>query len=182
MKNYLIILIIIIACIIIVIFIPTSPPKNINSHIHEQLEIHSSELKDAKYSIVIDYSKPIFVKRLWIIELQSMKVISNYHISHARNSGIIYASRFSNKIGSNLSCKGNFKTLNTYKSQYGKGIYQIGMRLKGLDAGINDNTFERNIVFHTSYSPWSSGCFMTFPKINKKIVELTKEGNLLIVI
>ncbi|MCD8518429.1 MAG: murein L,D-transpeptidase catalytic domain family protein, partial [Flavobacterium sp.] len=100
----------------------------------------------------------------------------------ALKSGIIFAGKFSNEVGSNLSCKGTFKTANVYESNYGKGQYKIGLRLIGLDKDINDHTLERNIVFHSSYGFWSSGCFMTPPKINKKIIDLTKNGSMLIVL
>lgn len=164
-----------------IIFLPTNPPRKTQNEIIIQLEKHKEDFKLAKYAIIIDYSKPIYKKRLWIIEITTEKVVGNYHVSHALKSGLFYATKFSNEVGSKLSCKGTFKTSNIYESKYGKGKYKIGMRITGLDENINDHAFERNIVFHSSYGFWSSGCFMTPPKINKKIIDLTKDGSLLIV-
>jgi len=50
------------------------------------------------------------------------------------------------------------------------------MRIDGLENGINDNARQRAIVFHSSYSPWSDGCFMTVPAINKEIIKMTEGG------
>jgi len=166
----------------IIFYLPCSFDKDNFNLIEKELKTHSKQFNKPKYAIVIDYSKPFFKKRLWVVDINSKETILNSHVSHAKNSGWFWATEFSNVVGSEYSSKGTFKTLNSYESKHGKGIYKIGMRIKGLNKGVNDNVLKRNIVFHTSYGFWSAGCFMTAPKTNKKIIDLTKNGHILIVI
>lgn len=162
-------------------FIPTKPSEELYKRIDFELQRFNADFKTPEYAILIDYNKNVFSKRLWVIDLLTKKIVLNSHVSHAKKSGYFYATRFSNKVSSKISSKGVFITQGTYKSKHGKGIYQIGMRLKGLEKDINDQVFIRNIVFHTSNGLWSEGCFMTIPDVNKEIIDLTKNGNILIV-
>lgn len=161
--------------------LPTKPDDNIYESIENELIKYGTEFNKPEFAIIIDYNRPIFKKRLWIINLETKEIELNTHVSHAWNSGFIKAKIFSNKIGSRISSKGTFKTLNSYESNYGHGKYKLGMRIRGLEKGKNDNVLKRNIVFHPSWAFWSSGCFMSLPWINKEIIELTKDGNIVIV-
>jgi hypothetical protein len=62
------------------------------------------------YAVFIDYSLPVFRKRLWIVNLKNNEVVLNCHVAHAYNSGKIYPTKFSNTISSNISSKGAFVT------------------------------------------------------------------------
>lgn len=167
--------------LLVVIIAPCKINPLLKNIVNVKLLKHNTEFRNVNYAIIIDYQKPIFKKRLWVIDLKTKETLIHSHVSHSIKSGIIWATKFSNEVGSNISSKGVFKTLNSYESKFGKGKYKIGMRLKGLEKGINDNVLQRNIVFHSSLGFWSSGCFMTLPWTNKAIVELTKNGNILIV-
>ncbi len=164
-----------------VFFLPTSFDEQYFSEIDKEINNYSNDFDKPIYAIVIDYTKPVFKKRLWVVDIVTKETIINSHVSHAKKSGWIWANTFSNIIGSEISSKGVFKTLHSYESKHGKGKFKIGMRLKGLENGINNNVLKRNIVFHTSYGLWSAGCFMTSSKINKQIIDLTKNGSILIV-
>ncbi len=144
----------------------------------------------SKYSdqriIFIDYSKPSFQKRLWVLE--GNKVLLNCHVSHGKESGFIFAKDFSNQSGSNKSCLGNFKTSIVYDGKHG-----LSMKVIGLDKE-NSNAYQRSIVFHSSnyatnsflmthgYIGRSLGCFATSPNNNQKIIDLTNEKKSLRVI
>lgn len=160
-------------------YLPTKPTAKQLDRLEDALK--SGEFNGSQNAVLIDYSKSVIRKRLWLFDLKTRKVILNCHVSHARNSGQLWASVFSNEIGSEFSCIGKFKTLNTYESNYGKGIYKVGLRLKGMELG-NSNTLVRNIVFHTSFPLWSKGCFMTSGKNNKFIIDKLKTGSLVLVI
>ena len=59
------------------------------------------------------------------------------------------------------------------------------MIIDGLDDGVNDNARSRAIIFHSDTkmkTKWSKGCFATPEKINKKIINLTKNGVLVCII
>jgi hypothetical protein len=145
----------------------------------ERLNQYEVPRKD--FVIVIDYTKNIFSERLYVLDMKSGKSVISSKVSHAFNSGELYATDFSNEPGTNKSCRGNFQTLHTQMGpQFG-----FGMQLKGLDKGINDRARERAIIFHSSkhmLSAWSYGCFATDEETNRKIIELTKGGCLVAVI
>jgi len=134
-----------------------------------------------RYAVLIDYSRPVFQKRLWLVDTKTKKVLLNCHVSHAKNTGFFWPNKYANKSGSELSCTGVFKTLHKYESNYGQGIYKLGLRLQGLDTS-NNNTLKRNIVFHPSFPWWSKGCFMTNEKNNKFIIDKISNGSLVLVL
>lgn len=164
-----------------IIWLPTKPSAALLEKMTHHKLLFSDQLNQAEYCILIDYNKAVFKKRLWVIDLQSNEIVIHSHVSHAGKSGLIWPSVFSNKPQSNLSSIGTFKTGNAYESTHGKGEYKIGMRIIGLEPGLNDNVLARNIVFHSSSGFWSAGCFMTQPRMNKAIIDLTKNGNMLYV-
>lgn len=143
---------------------------------HLQL-IYDPPRKD--YVVYIDYRQSIDEDRLYLVDMNSKKVILKTKVSHAYNSGKKYPTKFSNKIGTKKSCVGAFLTLNSY---YGKWGYS--MKIKGLDYGINDNAYVRAIVFHSNIvqrTTWSEGCFATPDLINKRLIDLVKDGCLVYV-
>ena len=133
-------------------------------------------IRNHRYSILIDYNRPVFVKRLWVVDHETGKPVVTAHVSHARKSGFLFAKRFSNVPESHTSCAGSFVSQNSYRGRFG-----YSMRIAGLDEGVNDNCLERAIVFHKSIVPWSNGCFATFPGINQKIIDLTENGTFIYV-
>ena len=96
-----------------------------------------------KLLTIIDYSKPSTEKRLWVFDIGRGKFLLNTWVSHGKNSGGINARSFSNISGSLKSSIGVFITDNAYIGGHG-----ISLRMKGLEKGVNDNAYNRNIVFH----------------------------------
>ena len=96
---------------------------------------------------VIDYSKPSTEKRLWIFDLRRGKTLFNTWVSHGKNSGGVQASSFSNAPGSLKSSIGLFAT--DYEPYMGGNGYSL--RLRGLEAGVNDNAYSRDIVVHGAW-------------------------------
>ena len=92
---------------------------------------------------IIDYSKPSTEKRLYVVDPASEKILHASLVAHGKNTGQNIASVFSNKSGSLRSSLGFFLTGEPY---YGKHGYSL--RLHGLEKGINDNAYQRNIVIH----------------------------------
>lgn len=95
---------------------------------------------------VIDFSKPSTEKRLWVFDLKNGRVLINTWVSHGKNSGAMNASSFSNSPGSLKSSLGVFLTEEPYLGGHG-----VALRVKGLEAGINDNAYRRDIVFHGAW-------------------------------
>jgi len=103
---------------------------------------------DAKQLLtIIDYSKPSSEKRLWVVDLRRAKVLFNTWVTHGKNSGKVNATSFSNQPGSLKSSIGVFLT--TRETYVGGNGYSL--RMQGLERGINDNAYRRDIVFHGAW-------------------------------
>lgn len=98
------------------------------------------------YLTVIDFTKSSYEKRLWVFDLNRNRELYNTWVTHGKNSGGISATSFSNMPGSLKSSLGVFVTDEPY--QGGNGY---SLRLKGLERGINDNAYRRDIVIHGAW-------------------------------
>ena len=96
-----------------------------------------------RHLAVIDYSLPSTQPRLWVFDVARGRLLYQELVAHGRNTGDRLAQRFSNVEGSKMSSLGLFQTADTY---YGNNGYSL--RLRGLDAGFNDNALSRAIVMH----------------------------------
>lgn len=135
---------------------------------------------------VIDFSKPSNQKRLYVIDLKRKKVLVQSLVAHGRNSGFEYATNFSNEIDSHKSSLGFYITMNTYSGEHG-----YALKLKGCEKGFNNRAFDRAIVMHGSeyvteqflksrgYLGRSFGCPALPEKINKKVIDVIKNGSCL---
>lgn len=92
---------------------------------------------------VIDYSLPSSEKRLWVFDLNQMKLLFNTYVSHGIKSGAWLTNNFSNKFNSKASSIGVYKTDQTYYGRDG-----LSLRLTGLEQGFNDNASNRYVVMH----------------------------------
>lgn len=148
-----------------------------------------AEINNKKAYIIIDYRMPIYKKRLWVFDGNN-KVILNCHVTHAHKSGLVYAKKLSNTPETELSCAGVFETQEAYHGSFGKS-----MRINGLEPNVNNNTRERNIVFHPipkftilgikipEWLLWySDGCFATQNEIMTKLVDNYADGTYLVVL
>jgi len=135
---------------------------------------------------VIDYSKPSTEPRLWVFDVTTGRLLFQELVAHGRNTGEDRAQRFSNVEGSKMSSLGLFQTANTY---YGSNGYSL--RLRGLDAGFNDNAMSRAIVMHGA--PYVSqsiaerlgrlgrswGCPAVRSEVARTVIDTLKGGALL---
>jgi hypothetical protein len=101
---------------------------------------------DQPYLTIIDYSLPSSVRRLWVVDVRSRRVLRNELVAHGRNSGEDFAVEFSNDPGSMQSSIGLFRTEDVYRGRHGDSL-----RLIGLEPGINDRAEERKIVMHGAW-------------------------------
>jgi len=98
---------------------------------------------DSAILTVVDFSLPSTERRLWVIDMLNRRVLNNEFVAHGEGSGELQAVSFSNRMGSNQSSLGLFRTQNTY---YGGQGYSL--RLEGLEPGVNDHAMERRVVVH----------------------------------
>jgi hypothetical protein len=82
---------------------------------------------------------------MWIVDVDKMKIVRQSLVSHGRNSGELYANKFSNITSSYQSSLGFYTTGDIYTGKHGMSLY-----LDGVEKGINDNARERAIVIHSA--------------------------------
>jgi L,D-transpeptidase catalytic domain len=92
---------------------------------------------------ICDFSLPSSEKRLWIINLNTKKVLFNTYVAHGQGSGNDGALSFSNQESSHKSSLGFYVTGDTYEGDHGTSL-----RLNGMDQGFNDAALDRGIVVH----------------------------------
>ncbi len=138
--------------------------------------------------VIIDFSKPSYDKRLYVIDLEKKVLLHQSHVAHGKNSGMVYASKFSNRPNSYASSLGFYRTAETYFGKHG-----LSLRLDGLEIGVNDKARDRAVVIHSAkYANLefiakygrlgrSFGCPTLPEKDYKRIVNLIKDGTLLFV-
>ena len=95
--------------------------------------------------VIVDFTKPSSQKRMWVLDMQHHKVDYVLLVAHGVDSGDLYATEFSNKMGSHESSLGLYITQNSYDGKFG-----YALRLQGLETGINNNAYARDIVMHGS--------------------------------
>lgn len=96
-----------------------------------------------RYFTVIDFSKPSTEDRLYIIDLCYNKIAYKSIVAHGKNSGGLYANKFSNTESSHQSSIGFYLTTSTYHSSK----YNLALRLDGLEY-TNSNARSRGVVMH----------------------------------
>lgn len=135
---------------------------------------------------VVDFTKASYEKRLWVIDLAKHQVLFNGYVAQGKNSGLTYATKFSNAMNSDESSLGTFVTLNEYN-----GEHPDSLRLQGIEQGINNNALARSVVVHPAWyvSPTyiaqnhragrSWGCFALNPADAPTVVNMIKGGSVL---
>lgn len=149
---------------------------------------HRFEFKNKRYITIIDYSKPSTAKRLFLINMESGGV-EKMMVSHGRNSGWLYATKFSNEPDSFASSKGFFRTGGKYYGKLGACL-----QLHGLEKGVNNNALSRGIIMHGAHyaNPKcigpnrgrlgrSLGCPAIPKEAAEKVIDRIKNGSLLYV-
>ena len=94
---------------------------------------------------VIDYSLPSSQPRLWVIDVESNRVLHHELVAHGEGSGTVVPVAFSNEMNSHQSSLGLFHTDEVYNGRFG-----YSLRLSGLEPGFNDKARARAIVMHGS--------------------------------
>jgi hypothetical protein len=101
------------------------------------------KITNAGYFSIADFSQSSRNKRLYIIDLQEMKLFMNTYVAHGRNSGGEFAKTFSNRPESRKSSLGFYITGTTYT-----GVHGLSLQINGIEKGINDRAWARKIVIH----------------------------------
>lgn len=130
------------------------------------------------YVVIIDYTKPIDDVRLFVVDMEKSTIVLRSIVAHARNSGLTFATDYSNVMNTKKSSPGAYQTKGTYFGGFG-----YSMIIKGLES-TNNNAERRAIIFHSNRlmkTKYSWGCFATPEETNKKIIGMVKNGCLVYV-
>ena len=135
---------------------------------------------------IVDFTLPSNKRRLWVVNPNTGHVLLNIHTAQGKNSGLKYATRFSNAPGSDESSLGAYVTSTVYDGEHGESE-----RLIGLEKGLNSNALSRAVVIHSAkyvtpsfikargYAGRSWGCFAVNPTKSKELINLVKGGSVL---
>jgi L,D-transpeptidase-like protein len=150
--------------------------------------LSSGQVRNSEVLSICDFSQSSRRKRLYVIDVESKKLLVNTYVAHGRNSGGEYASHFSNSPESHQSSLGFYVTGNTYFGGHG-----LALKIDGLERGINDKANERNIVVHGSkyigegflksnpFNGRSFGCPAIPASYTPKVINTIKDGSCLFI-
>ncbi len=133
---------------------------------------------------IIDFRKSANEKRLFIFDLKNKKTVYEEFVAHGVNTGVVFATKFSNKKHSNQSSLGFYITGRTYKGSNG-----FSLKIHGQEQKFNSNAYQRGVVIHgASYVSEkfikqngrlgrSFGCPAIDKNINKEIINYIKQSS-----
>jgi hypothetical protein len=148
--------------------------------------LENKAVKKTNILTIIDFSLPSNQERMWVIDMHQGVVLYNCLVAHGRNSGDLFAEKFSNKPGSFTSSPGFYLTDQIYTGRHGTSLY-----LDGLEEGINDKARYRTIVIHSAdYVSYdfikthgrlgrSHGCPAIPVELHKDLINTIKGGSCL---
>lgn len=108
---------------------------------YDQLKLQG--VIESEFLTIVDFSLSSKEERLWVIDMNSKKVVLQSLVAHGRNSGNEFANQFSNQSESFQSSLGFYLTGETYQGKHG-----LSLRIDGLEYGINNNARNRAVVVH----------------------------------
>lgn len=144
-------------------------------------------ISESKYIMIFDLTKSSRVPRLFLINLETGEVQATT-VAHGRGIGQQeidnkeFARHLSNKGKSFLSSHGWFITGEKYKLN--NQIWKYGIHLYGLQKGVNDNVFTREVIMHPDpgvQGPlWSSAFGDTIQQIPQSYIQPRSWGCLML--
>ena len=150
--------------------------------------LERNKIRRINYLTICDFSQSSGKKRLYIIDIENQRLVTNTYVAHGKNSGGEFATTFSNKPESLQSSLGFYITSSTYIGKHG-----LSLRINGVDPGYNDKALERTIVIHGAayvdparakagvFMGRSWGCPAMPEKESASIINTIKEGSCLFI-
>jgi len=150
--------------------------------------IENKQVTNTAYLTICDFSQSSKQKRLYLIDIKNETVAMNTWVAHGRNSGLDYATKFSNTPESLQSSLGFYVTKQTYTGEHG-----LSLKVQGLEPGFNDKAFQRAIVIHgaeyigaqrmnnSSFMGRSYGCPAVPKEESAALINTIKNGSCLFI-
>jgi len=133
---------------------------------------------------ICDFTQSSRRKRLYVIDVAKRKLLYNTYVSHGMNSGVEYATTFSNRPESFKTSLGFYVTSKTYVGRNG-----LSLKVTGLEKGYNSLAAKRGIVIHgadyigaeylknNGEMGRSLGCTAIPNQMNPKVIKSIKNGS-----
>lgn len=161
-------------------------PREALHLIFRMFDYNEGGIPNTTYAVLVDYSLISTRKRFYLLNLWTAKV-ETFFVSHGIRSGVLETRYFSNLQDSWQSSLGFYYAKDSYiSSKNGLSLY-----LQGIDRS-NNNAKLRNIVLHgakyvseefiaqNGRLGWSEGCFAVELLYVKNLVDLLKNGSILL--
>lgn len=149
-------------------------------------KLADKNLIDKEILTIIDFSLSSKKERMWVMDMSKNKILYHTVVSHGRNTGNEFATKFSNKKNSKQSSLGFFITGETYFGKNGLSLF-----IDGMEKQFNSNARERYVVIHgAKYANPSAiknlgrlgrsyGCPALPTAISQEIIDLIKNKSVL---
>ncbi len=92
---------------------------------------------------IIDFSLSSTQKRMWVLDMKNNEVLIHSVVSHGKNTGGEFATKFSNTLNSLQSSLGFYVTGETYFGGNGYSLF-----IDGMEKEFNSRARERFVVIH----------------------------------
>ncbi len=100
----------------------------------------------SEYALLIDMSLPSNEQRLFVLQLDTKKIIYSTYVAHGKGSGTgTKAVSFSDSPGGLCTTLGHFKIGKNYQGKHGNSYELIGLEK------TNANAMKRSIVIHSAW-------------------------------
>lgn len=172
---------------------PLSHPKALETAFRSYFAFRSEHPEQVRkpYLYFVDYGLPSTQPRGYLFDMDALKIVDGpFTVAHGRGSSrsqFGVPTRFSNSSGSAATSLGLYLTQETYEftGHAAGGLYSsIGLRLKGLSTGFNDNARARGVVAHgapyvtPTRAGRSLGCPAVEPSRAKRMLPEIANGSL----
>lgn len=149
-------------------------------------KLDNKNLIDKQILTIIDFSLSSKKERMWVMDMSKNKILYHTVVSHGKNTGSEFATKFSNIKNSKQSSLGFFITGETYFGKNGLSLF-----IDGMEKQFNSNARERYVVIHgASYANPSAiknlgrlgrsyGCPALPTAISQEIIDLIKNKSVL---
>jgi L,D-transpeptidase catalytic domain len=171
---------------------PLSHPKALETAFRSYFAFLSQHPNDVKKPLLyfVDYGLPSTQPRGYVFDMHTLQIVEGpFTVAHGRGSSTTQygvPTRFSNAPGSAATSLGLYLAENIYSFHghtAGREYSSVGLRLKGVSDGFNDNAFARGVVAHgapyvtSTKAGRSEGCPAMEPQRAERVLpELANGG------
>jgi hypothetical protein len=136
---------------------PLSHPKALETAFRSYFAYKAAHPDEVRKPLLyfVDYGLPSTEPRGYVFDMNALEIVDGpFTVAHGRGSSRTQygvPTRFSNASGSAATSLGLYVAENTYSFHGhtgGHAYSSVGLKLKGVSEGFNDNAFARGVVAH----------------------------------